>query len=348
MATFTDDGVKPLVVVVQRGGPHGYASLPADTEAGALDWTCGFAAALNVPQVFDVTPGRYDPERGAVSLTYQVRGPSSARLMLGLPDSHPLWKPVLAVGGDPESSKCVLEWLLGGKPYASDEELRAHTPNAARECGYSEGDASEYIAQLGAAEFAPAVSSITCLAFLTRAGTLVTLTIAPLERAKDIDRVVATLWEQSVVDPEARLPVEPPPNGWFSGGRLVGVVLGSFAMIFGSAAPRPSAWLGWAWRAPSRSRPLLACSSRSAWLASCAPKPSRCRSTSRRSATRSPACSPTVRCAAGSTGAAALHARPCCAIRAASLPRSIRHPACCSPAWPSARGACSALPCNPL
>jgi Flp pilus assembly pilin Flp len=224
-------GVKPLVVVVQRGAPHGHASLPAATEAGALEWTRGFAAALNVPQVFDVTPGPYEPERGTVSLTYKVRGPSSARLMLGLPDSHPLWKPVIAVGGDPESSRCVLGWLLGGKPYATEAELRAHTPNAARECGYGEEDIAEYIAQLGALEFAPAVSSITCLAFLTRTGTLVTLTIAPLERVADIDRVVATLRAQSVVDPEARLAVMPARSAWFHGGRLFGVVLGSFLML---------------------------------------------------------------------------------------------------------------------
>jgi hypothetical protein len=98
LATFTDGAEDPLNVQIRRGDPHGWESLPAASPGMAAEWTRRFAAELQLPGAYDFTPGRYEPERGALSLQYKVAGPSSARLMQRLPDAHPFWAPTLEAG----------------------------------------------------------------------------------------------------------------------------------------------------------------------------------------------------------------------------------------------------------
>jgi len=236
LATFTDGAEKPLTIQVRKGEPHGWESLPAGGPAVAAEWTRRFAAGLQLPEAYDFTPGRYDPERGALSLHYKVVGPSSARLMQQLPSSHPLWASTLAEGEEPRVTRCVLDGLLGGQPSASAAELRARTPIVAADCSLPEGLVSEYVQQLGAAEFAPAVTTVTYLSFFTRLGTIGTLIMAPQGRQDAVDQAAALIWRETAVAEDARLPTA-------SGTDLVrlaqlgGIVVGAFlgVLLLGSA-----------------------------------------------------------------------------------------------------------------
>src|SRR6185295_15349075 len=106
-------------------------SLPAPNSSVAADWTKRFAAELHLPEAYDFKPGRYDPERGVLSLQYKVVGPSFARLMQRLPDAHPLWGPTREAGEEPANAKCLLDALLAGQASASEADLRARVCNLA-------------------------------------------------------------------------------------------------------------------------------------------------------------------------------------------------------------------------
>jgi hypothetical protein len=226
LATFTDDADQPLTIQVRKGDAHGWESLPAANSARASEWTQSFAAELQLPEAYDFTPGRYDPERGALSLQYKVHGPSSARLMERLPDTHPLWAPTLQAGEEPRLSKCVLRALLGGQPSASEAELLARAGTAAAACGLPQALVSKYLQQLGPAEFAPAVTTVTYLAFFSRFGTIGTFVMAPLERQQAVDEAAALIWSETEVAPAARLPVASAIDA-FRLAQLAGIALGS-------------------------------------------------------------------------------------------------------------------------
>jgi hypothetical protein len=59
LATFTDDGDKPLNIQVRKGAPHGWQSLPAASSAVAAEWARRFAAELQLPEAYDFKAGRY-------------------------------------------------------------------------------------------------------------------------------------------------------------------------------------------------------------------------------------------------------------------------------------------------
>jgi hypothetical protein len=238
LATFTDGDARPLSIQIRKGAPHGFASLPAPSGGAAAEWTRGFAAELNVPQAYDFTPGQYAPERGAISLQYKVRGPSAARLMQLLPNSAPLWGSMIQSGGDVELSKCLLGALLAGQPSASDAELRSNTARAAARCKVDRAGVTRYIAQLGLREFLPSVSTISCVSFLTRLGTIVTLITAPIDRQAAVDAAAAVVWERTEIAANARLPIDATPSPVvptpakptkaFERRHLAGIVIGSF------------------------------------------------------------------------------------------------------------------------
>jgi Flp pilus assembly pilin Flp len=226
LATFTDGAEDPLSIQIRRGEPHGWESLPAAGAGVAAEWTRRFAADLQLPGAYDFTPGRYDPERGALSLHYKVVGPSSARLMQRLPDAHPFWAPTLAEGEDPRLAKCLLDALLAGQPSASEVELRARVPAAADTCSLPEEMVAEYLQQLGTAEFAPAVTTVTQLSFFTHFGTIGTLVMAPQARQQAVDQAAALIWRETEVAEDARLPVES-GRDLYQLAQLGGIVLGS-------------------------------------------------------------------------------------------------------------------------
>ncbi|HEU4578517.1 MAG TPA: pre-toxin TG domain-containing protein [Polyangiaceae bacterium] len=226
LATFTDGRDEPLDIQVRKGAPHGWKSLPAANSSAAADWTLRFAAALQVPEAYDFKPGRYDPERGALSLQYKVRGPSFARLMQQLPDAHPLWGPTRAAGEPPANAKCLIDALLAGQASASEAELRARVSAASQACSLPEAMVAGYLQQLGAGEFAPSVTTVTYLAFFTRLGTVATLVLAPAERQAAVDEAAALVWSETEVAGDARLPVETSID-WFRLAQLTGIVLGS-------------------------------------------------------------------------------------------------------------------------
>jgi Flp pilus assembly pilin Flp len=236
IATFTDGSDKPLTVQIRKGEPHGWESLPAASAEVAAEWTRRFEAGLQLPGAYDFTPGRYEPERGALSLQYKVVGPSSARLMQRLPNSHPLWAATLAAGEDPAVAKCVIDALLVGQPSASEVELRARTGITAAVCSLPEALVSEFVRQLGTAEFAPAVTTVTYLSFFTRLGTIGTLILAPLERQQDVDQAAALIWRETEVAEAARLPVQFGSDlfrwAWL-GGIVLGALLG--VLVLGGA-----------------------------------------------------------------------------------------------------------------
>ena len=236
LATFTDDGDKPLTVQVRKGEPHGWESLPAASPEVAAEWTRRFAEGLQLPEAYDFTPGLYEPERGALSLQYKVVGPSSARVMQRLPNSHPLWAATLAAGEDPAITKCVIDALLVGQPSATPVELRARVGITAAVCSLPEELVSEFLQQLGTAEFAPAVTTVTYISFFTRLGTIGTLIMAPLERQQDVDRAAALIWRESAVAEDARLPVQFGSDlfrwAWL-GGIVLGALLG--VLVLGGA-----------------------------------------------------------------------------------------------------------------
>ncbi|MEO8177244.1 MAG: hypothetical protein ABI895_00285 [Deltaproteobacteria bacterium] len=98
----------------------------------------------------------------------------------------------------------------------------------------------EYLQQLGTAEFAPAVTTVTYLAFLTRTGTIATLILAPLDRQQAVDDAAAVVWQQTEVAEDARLPVASASHAvWFA--QLAGIAFGSFlgVLLLGGAL----AWL---------------------------------------------------------------------------------------------------------
>jgi len=226
LATFTDGADDPLSIQVRRGEPHGWESLPAAGPGVAVEWTQRFAAELQLPGAYDFTPGGYDPERGALSLQYKVVGPSSARLMQQLPDAHPFWAPTLAEGEDPRVAKCVLDALLARQPSASEVEVRARVPVTAAACSLPVAMVNEYLQQLGTAEFAPAVTTVTQLSFFTRFGTLGVLVMAPLARQQAVDQAAALIWRETEVAEDARLPVESGTD-LYRLARLGGIVLGA-------------------------------------------------------------------------------------------------------------------------
>jgi len=55
----------------------------------------------------------------------------------------------------------VLEALLGGQPSATESELDARLVAAAQTCSLPEALVGQYLQQLGAAEFAPALTTVT-------------------------------------------------------------------------------------------------------------------------------------------------------------------------------------------
>lgn len=226
LATFTDDSDEPLNIQVRKGAPHGWKSLPAASSAVAVEWTQRFAAELQLPEAYDFKPGRYDPKRGALSLQYKVVGPSFARLMQRLPEAHPLWAPTLEAGEDPRNAKCLLDALLAGQASAAEPELGARVPAAARACNLPERMVGEYLQQLGAAEFAPAVTTVTYLAFFTRLGTIGTLVMAPADRQSAVDAAAEVVFRETEVADDARLPVESSTD-WFRIAQLAGIVFGS-------------------------------------------------------------------------------------------------------------------------
>ena len=236
LATFTDDGEKPLSIQIRRGEPHGWESLPAASAEVAAEWTKRFAAGLQLPEAYDFTPGQYDAERGALSLHYKVVGPSSARLMQRLPNSHPLWAATLAEGEDPGVAKCVLDALLVGQPSASPVELRARTGITAAVCSLPEALVVEYLQQLGTAEFAPAVTTVTYISFFTRLGTIGALIMAPLERQDAVDEAAALIWRETEVAEDARLPTASRID-LVGLAQLGGIVLGAFlgVLVLGGA-----------------------------------------------------------------------------------------------------------------
>jgi hypothetical protein len=252
LATFTDGDVQPLNIQIRKGVPHELLSLPAANDSTSRAWARDFAAELNVQQAYDFTPGEYVPERGALSVHYRVRGPSSARLVQSLPDSHPLWSQVIEAGGDPKMTRCLVAALLGGKLSASEGELRDNTPKAAESCHIDQARVAHYIEQVGLEEFVPAITTVTCVSFFTQLGTIVTLIMAPLDRQAAVDAAAALVLAGSEVAPEARLPVDE-TSAQFRG-RLAGIVLGSLLGVFllGSGV----SWL----LVRLRVRPLLAVS----------------------------------------------------------------------------------------
>lgn len=236
IATFTDGGEHPLTIQVRRGEPHGWESLPEANPGAGAEWTKRFAAQLQVPEAYDFTPGRYDPERGALSLQYKVVGPSAARLMQRAPNSHPLWAATLAEGEDPGVAKCVLDALLARQPSASAAELRARTGITAAACSLPEALVIEYLNQLGTAEFAPAVTTVTYISFFTRLGTIGTLIMAPLDRQQAVDEAAALIWREAEVADAARLPVQS-GGGLLQLAQLGGIVLGALlgVLVLGGA-----------------------------------------------------------------------------------------------------------------
>ena len=236
LATFTDDRDQPLNIQVRRGVPNGWQSLPAANSSVAADWTKRFAAELQLPEAYDFKPGRYDPERGALSLQYKVVGPSFAWLMQRLPDAHPLWGPTREAAEEPANAKCLLGALLAGQPSASEVEIGARVPAAAQACSLPEAMVAGYLQQLGAAEFAPSVTTVTYLAFFTRLGTIATLVMAPVERQSAVDEAAALVWSQTELADDARLPVDSSTD-WFRLAQLTGIVLGSLlgVLVLGGA-----------------------------------------------------------------------------------------------------------------
>jgi hypothetical protein len=226
LATFTDDGDEPLNIQVRKGAPHGWQSLPAANSTVAADWTQRFAAELQLPEAYDFKPGRYDPERGALSLQYKVVGPSFARLMQQLPDAHPLWGPTREAGEEPQNAKCLIDALLAGQASATEAELGARVPAAAQACSLPEPMVVGYLQQLGAAEFSPSITTVTYLAFFTRLGTIGTLVMAPVERQSAVDEAAEIVWRKTELATDARLPVESSID-WFRVAQLTGIVFGS-------------------------------------------------------------------------------------------------------------------------
>jgi Flp pilus assembly pilin Flp len=226
LATFTDDGDRPLSIQIRRGEAHGWESLPAAHPGVAAEWTQRFAAELQLPEAYDFTPGRYEPERGALSLQYKVKGPSSARLMQRLPDEHPLWAATIAAGESPAIAKCVLGALLVGQSSASEAELRARIGITAAVCGLPEALVSEYLQQLGVAEFAPSVTTVTYLSFFTQQGTIGALIMAPLDRQQAVDEAAALVWRETELAASVRLPVSAGSDPYRLA-LLAGIVIGS-------------------------------------------------------------------------------------------------------------------------
>jgi Flp pilus assembly pilin Flp len=226
LATFTDDRDEPLTIQVRKGAPHGWQSLPAANSNVAVDWTRRFAAELQLAEAFDFKPGRYDPQRGALSLQYKVVGPSFARLMQQLPDAHPLWGPTREAGEEPENAKCLLGALLAGQASAVEAELLARVPAAAHSCSLPEPMVAGYLRQLGAGEFAPAITTVTYLAFFSRLGTIGTLVMAPADRQSAVDEAAELVWSGTELADDARLPVESSID-WFRIAQLAGIVFGS-------------------------------------------------------------------------------------------------------------------------
>jgi len=226
LATFTDDAEAPLSVQVRRGDALEGEDLPAARSALAAEWTQRFAAELQVPEAYDFTPGRYDPERGALSLQFKVRGPSQARLIQRAPDNHPLWAPTLQAGEDPRLAKCLLDVVLGGQVSATEAELRTRAPGAAAACGLPDSLVSQYLQQLGPDEFTPTVTTVTYLAFFSRLATFGTFVMAPLERQAAVDEAAAIIWAESEVAAEERLPVASSIDARRLA-QLAGILLGS-------------------------------------------------------------------------------------------------------------------------
>jgi Flp pilus assembly pilin Flp len=226
LATFTDDGEKPLNIQVRKGAPHGWQSLPAASSAVAAGWTRSFAAELQLPEASDFAPGRYDPQRGALSLHYKVRGPSFASLMQELPEDHPLWAPTLEAGEDPKNAKCVLDALLAGESSALEPELRGRVSAASQACSLPEAMVAEYLRQLGPEEFAPAITTVTYVVFFTRLGTIGTLILAPLERQSAVDEAAELVWRETELADDVRLPVQSAID-WFQIAQLSGIVIGA-------------------------------------------------------------------------------------------------------------------------
>jgi hypothetical protein len=155
LATYTDGSDRPLNVQIRSGAPHGCERLPAADSALSVEWTERFAAELGVPEAYDFTPGRYDPGRGAVRLAYKVVGPSPARLMERLPETHSLWAPTIEAGEESKIAKCVLGALLGGRLSATEAELHARAPQVAEGCGLPPALVAKYLEQLGPSESYP-------------------------------------------------------------------------------------------------------------------------------------------------------------------------------------------------
>jgi hypothetical protein len=234
---FSDGGSQPLVVAVQTGPAPvvGSLSLEPDERAQAI-----FAGIMsNLPGTYDTQPRVYAPERSALSVDFKVRGPSLARRLLAEPDTGPFWLRESARSGvDPRLVRCLYAQLLGGAPSVPEAQLRGNYAAAATSCSLPIERVQLFASATGAAQFDAQVSAFSLVAFLSKQGTVVVASSAPLQRSEDARVAAAFILENSQVEDDARLAVVRPS---FEVGRLIGVTLGSFAVAFALMAG--GAWL---------------------------------------------------------------------------------------------------------
>lgn len=215
------------------------------TQGYAEGFARTIAAALGRGVVYDVRPGRYDPQRGAFSLSFKTRTASRARQALDVPPEHPLWDPARRAGNDPKQIRCLVRALLGNMDAADAVQLRSRYPTAAHSCGWSEQRVERYVSDAGLAVFAPAETAFASLAVFTRTGTTQLLAVAPVERQAALPSLTELLWKSLRVPPRARLGTDPwdELRGLTAAGtgELLGTALGSgVALLLAAAA---LAWL---------------------------------------------------------------------------------------------------------
>ncbi|MEO8180912.1 MAG: hypothetical protein ABI895_18925 [Deltaproteobacteria bacterium] len=235
---FSDGAPRPLVVAVQTGVAPAIGSLPLESEdVRAQALFKGITSSL--AGAYDVKPRTYAPERGALSLDFKVRGPSLVSRLLAEPDTGAFWvRESRRSDVDPRLVRCLYAQLLGGAPSVTDAALRANYGAAASTCSLPIERVQLFATTTGAAAFAAEVSAFSVVAFLSKQGTVVVLSSAPLERREEARAAADFILENGQVAADARLAVVRPS---FEAGRLVGVTLGSFAAALALMAG--GAWL---------------------------------------------------------------------------------------------------------
>jgi hypothetical protein len=233
---FADDGASPLQLFVVSSPRRPDHVLPPNTEQVRRDFANGFVAGarplLKTFELQNVTPGNYDPTRGAFALQLSASGPSPAHRMLSEMDDGPVWAQVRTSGEDATLLRCFMTQLLGGANFVDEAKLRANSKPAAQRCGVPVQRIERFLANVDRAAFGPTAISLTAVAIFTRSATVSFYALAASERKQAVAALATLLWSTASVPVEARLASSDDPlSSPLTSGRMIGIVIGSFVAM---------------------------------------------------------------------------------------------------------------------